>query len=235
MADQIKTLKDDHLQIDLTLIIDHDHIPKSTIYRCFEPLKISTRTLFTNTHAPSENNMQERRHRIANNFNWARQNPNKTDYTLLLEDDTNFQPHYLQKLIDLQDQHPKAGITSAVQAGRHGLHHIGAWTTDNADNPTEYKTLPYSEGTIREVTATGFYFALLKTTTYKQHPITYQQSPVGPDVQYGTKLTAAGHTNYIDDNLPCGHQEQQRTIWPTAECGIVHFKKQNNTWQLQPK
>lgn len=236
MAEQIDNLrkfdvftnKQKTLHFELILIVDNIEIPKTTIHRCFKDFQYTLQ--YSGLPLPSEQNVGVRRQRIANNINRARELTENTDFVLLVEDDTDFEPDFLHNM--LVRYKPNTGIISAVQAGRHGLHHIGAWATDDLYNPQMFETVPYRESGFREVDATGFYFALLPTKVFKAYDIPCEPLPVGPDVQYGLELRKQGYSNFLYDDLKCGHVEQNRIVMPTEECMQVRFRKQDDRWKL---
>lgn len=228
MADQIFSLIVPDIQVELVLVVDNIEIPKSTIHRCFGrfPYKLH----YTGLPLPSEQNLGQRRTRIADNMNTARGMVGNSDYTFLLEDDTDIKQDYLTALIE--NMHSDAGIISGVQAGRHGLYHIGAWNTDDIDNPTLFETVPYSNSGLRAVDATGFYCCLLSTKLFQSTTIPCEPLPVGPDVQFGLQLRKQGYSNFIVDDLKCGHIEETRVVMPSKECVQVRFKKTGEKWNL---
>ncbi len=228
MADQIRNIKTDDIQLDVLLVVDNINIPKSTIYRCFS--KIPFAMHYTGNSLPSEANIQQRRQRIAANMNIARELCLPTDFVFLLEDDTDFEPFYLEKLLAMYK--PDRGVVSAVQAGRHGLFHIGAWETDDPSDPKVFETVPYRSKGSRQVDATGFYCCVIKTSLFKRVPIPCEPSPVGPDVQYCVELKKQGYKNVLMDDLVCGHVEQNRVLYPTEECVQLRFRKNGERWEL---
>lgn len=230
MADQIKDLDTKDLQIKVLAIVDNINIPKTTVYRCFDKYPLIME--YTNLPLPSDSNMVERRQRIANNMNRARVLVDtETDFVFLLEDDTDFGPEYLKKLI--ARYRPDRGIISGVQAGRHGIYHIGAWETDNISFPTVFETVPYRNKGLRQVDGTGLYCCLIATELFKRVPFPNETLPVGCDVQYGLELRRQGYKNYVDDTLTCGHVEQHRTILPSDECVQVSFRRIGDRWELK--
>lgn len=228
MADQIRQLETNDLKLDLVLIVDNIGIPKSSIYRCFKDFSYALE--YTEKPLPSEGNVAVRRERIASNMNRARELVGKTDFVFMLEDDTDFDPWFLQHLI--AQYKPDRGIISAVQAGRHGLHHIGAWETDDLKYPTVFETVPYKAKGIRQVDATGFYCCIMRTDLFKRVPVPCEILPVGPDVQYGIELRKQGYRNLLYDDLKCGHVEEHRVVLPTEDCMQVRFRKNGDRWDL---
>lgn len=228
MAEQIERMVYPDIAFEVILVVDNIEIPKSTIDRCFRQFQYKLH--YTNLRLPSEHNVAIRRQRIANNLNTARTMLSSSEYTLLIEDDTDVEPHFLSEVFSHSSD--ETGIVSAVQAGRHGLYHIGAWVVDDLKEPNLFESVPYRESGVRKVDATGFYFALMKSNLFKEIEVPCEVSPVGPDVQFGLELRNRGYSNYIVDDLKCGHIEERRTVVPTKECVQVRFRKTGTQWKL---
>ena len=84
---------------------------------------------------PTVSSVRRRRQRIADIHNEIRGLLNKGDYILLLEDDTLFPTNSLKTLLKQASQTPNFGVLSAIQLGRWGYKHIGAWDFDDIYDP----------------------------------------------------------------------------------------------------
>ncbi len=213
MREQLETLDTEGLEVDLLVIIDNHEIK---LY----DWPHDPRILYMDQNHPGESNSYARRQRIADIMNLARTNID-SDYTFILEDDTQIESHYLQTLVSHMSTRKNVGLISGIQAGRWASSMNGIWKTDNIFNPHIWETLPSTPKTLKPVDATGIYCTLTPTKLFQQTPFrcTYQ----GPDVNYGLDLRTKGYTNYADLNLTCGHVTRTKTIWPTPETGTIKF------------
>lgn len=220
MADQIRASTIQPTKI--ILIVDSTRIPRDTIEVAYENLPIEI--VWTHQNPPGEVNIYARRQHITDNLNLARQQPINTDIVWLLEDDTIFPPDTLETLLKYKTN----GITSGLQAGRHGVRMLGAWTI----TPDSYTTISYDPApeTIK-VDATGLYCCLIDTQTFLDTPFRYEPNlPVGPDVLYGQDLTHLEHI--VIPHLELGHQTSQGIIYPNENCQQISFTW-NKEWETQ--
>jgi hypothetical protein len=206
MAEQLNNLDTTNIQLKTLLIIDNLQIRNAHSY--FPNADI----IFTSLPPVGEMNIGQRRQRIADIHNLARQHPIDTEYVWLLEDDSVIPQDCIQKLASNRYD----GIISGVQAGRHAYKIVGAWTITE----DYYTTIPY-EPTFypQNVDATGLYCLLQPTQQYLETPFEHiPDSPVGPDVHYTRQFNCK-----IDWTLPIGHQTQTETIWPDENCIVASF------------
>lgn len=222
MADQFRQLDLQNINLQILLIIDNMQITRRHINETYQDL--NPRIVYTEQNPPGETDIYARRKHITDNLNLARQQPYNTDLIWLLEDDTIYPPDTLQTLL----KHKTNGITSGLQAGRHGIRMLGAWTI----TPTSYTTIPYNPNIIeQQVDATGLYCCLIDTQTFLNTPFRYQpELPVGPDVLYGQDLKHLKHI--ILPQLKLGHQTSQGIIYPDENCQQISFTW-NKEWETQ--
>lgn len=227
MREQLETLDTSGLEIDLLVIVDSPDIRPVWLEAQWEHLH--PRIIFSESDPIGESNSYARRTRIVDIMNLARHNtPYDAEHVFILEDDTQIEPYYLQKLVTLTRLRPDYGVITGIQAGRWAASMIGIWKTDNIDNPTMWETLNcVGQKLLQPVDATGIYCTITPAHLFRETPFrtTYQ----GPDVNYGLDVRQQGHQNYADWTLLCGHTLRQRTIWPTTQTGTVKFIVDSNS------
>lgn len=221
LAESINNYDLENLHIETQIIVDDQNIPKTDIEYYFE--KFKPKIYYTENYQIPEGNIAARRSRIAEIFNYAKQQPINTQYVLTIEDDTIAPPDGLKKLLKLNNN----GLRSGVQAGRHAIKMLGLWHI----KPGQYSTLKYTP-TIEKIDACGLYFCLIPADIWKSTPFVYDaESPVGPDVLYGETLHYYDHL--ADLTIKCGHMQQHQTIWPDESCQQITFIKQPEYWEPQ--
>lgn len=185
------------------------------------------KTHYTGRGKPIEPSVTERRKRIVQVNNEARDLIGDTDYVISVEDDTIIPEDAFEKLLYMATT-KEIGTAQGVQVGRWGIQMIGAWRVNDVHNPTEALTLPYistDARVIEKIDAGGWYCYITPTKLFKEIERGWHGEPYGPDVVYGLELRKKGYQNYIDWSLVTGHQKGARVLWPDAEyLQTVYYK-----------
>jgi len=185
----------------------------------------------------SRYDLRARRIRIASLHNEMKQHvPMDCDYVFSIEDDTVIPPYALTKLMHLYMTHPFAGLVSGVQLGRHGLAHVGAWTTDDVYEPTAITSVMPGTDQIVEVDATGLYCALIKRANYMGHDFAvFDPNAYGPDIALGFALRRSGYRNYADFGIPVEHRRTDGETLTLANTNVQQVKltKEANGWRQE--
>jgi len=206
ICQEITQLDTTNITLNWIIIIDNPQIQKHNI-----EIPYPTKITHTGQETIPETTMGQRRQRIADNMNLARQQITNTDLIWIVEDDTIYPPDILQQML----QHPIP--CTARQAGRHGIKIVGLW--DITPNTYTSKLEGNSD-------AAGLYCLLTTPDTLKT-PFRYDpQSPVGTDVLWcqDNKL------KITDTKIDVGHWTPYETIYPDNNCLQIKFTKENNKW-----
>lgn len=182
---------------------------------------------------PNVGSVRSRRVRIADIHSEFKALIDKCDYIFLLEDDTLMPTTTLAVLLKHYSTHPFAGFISAIEIGRWGFTHIGAWKVDDIYNPKQITSVPNGEGLV-EVDAAGFYCCLVKYENYMRHDFKPFEDILGPDVNFGIELRKIGLKNYIDYSLHCKHLTIKDEItFLNTDIVQVQFDKEGEKWSMK--
>lgn len=161
-----------------------------------------------------------------------------TRYVFGLEDDTIFPPDAFTKLQQINNTYPNVGYASGIQVGRWDIRYIGAWQTNDLDNPTRMQTIPYTENELVNVDGGGLYCFLTPTDLYKNATWHWHDECFGPDVCYGIDLRKRGYQCVVDTSLECGHLTEQGVLYPSEQSVVAEYNKlndgDNDYWKLKP-
>lgn len=190
---------------------------------------------FKSKHVLRQFSIQERRLRISDIHNMAKENIQPCDYVFGIEDDTIIPTDALKKLMRAYGQYPFAGFIEGIEMGRWGIPYIGAWTVDDIYSPTKIQSTPLKKG-IQEIDSGGFYCFITKYDLYKNHMFKpYGENgsnDLGPDVDYGLALRQIGLLNYADYSIQCAHMKKDEMLtFKNTDPRIVTFTKKENRWR----
>ncbi len=193
---------------------------------------------FPNGDKVSNFNVNDRRKRIADIHNFAKQNIGKCDFVFGVEDDTIVPSNTLKKLLEDYSYYPHAGFIEGVELGRWGVYYVGAWKADNVYEPVLIESMlppDDSNSRLEEIDAGGFYCFLSRSENYLNHTFdTFQGNSLGPDVNYGMKLREEGYQNYIDWTIRCVHRRDEKRIsLSTNSPQKVIFSREKNNWNMR--
>lgn len=192
-----------------------------------------------NVSVPNELQLNERRKRIAENFEDAKTIIKKENkYTLVIEDDSLVKNSDIDILVDtiiqkdkMQHENP-TGLVSGIQVGRHGINILGLWHCDNVLNPTEmYTPYFYKDLNIQNIDASGLYFMITKTELFLNTQM--KVNAFGPDVNFGMQLRSKGFMNYANYNVIIPHITPKGILLPDKNVEQIFFKLVDNQWKRQ--
>lgn len=194
---------------------------------------------FKSKHTLKQYGIQERRLRISDIHNFAKQHIQDCEYVFGLEDDTIIPPDTLRKLLRNYGIYPFAGFIEGIEMGRWGIPYIGAWTVDDVYNPQKIESTPLKKG-IHEIDSGGFYCFITKRDFYVSHNFKpYGENgsnDLGPDVDYGITLRKMGLLNYADYSIKCAHKKGDGELnFNNTEPRIVTFVKKDARWRQSNK
>ena len=198
--------------------------------------KYNVKMSLSGNPAPSEVRIQSRRDRICENHERLKELVSGK-YIFEVEDDTIFPANTLKELYRYI-QKDNVGFIQGVQVGRWGVRMIGAWKVNNLYDPTKIITYPFTEvnrvgNYVEGIDAGGFYCYMTRADLFKDHKFTWHDDCFGPDVVYGLELKKKGYTNQILWNLICGHNVQNKVLYPNESVRQVEYNKINNKWSLK--
>lgn len=234
IAQMLGKLDTTGFECNVLICIDTKDITDHYVRNAFEKWELPFKytIIHTNKAAAGEVNMKKRRDHITEMLQFAAEKMPDTDFTFMIEDDTEVSPSALQSLMqnyfNLTEQGLKVGFVEGAQVGRHGYRMIGAWRWDDLENPTVCETIPYSKTKILEkIDGGGLYCFITPTKLFKAHTWYHGAECIGPDVTYGIELRKQGYLNFIDWTIPAGHvQQDHATLYPNENCVVVRYEKQ---------
>lgn len=246
-AKQLAALDRSMVDAELLVFVDNNDINSSVIIDKFEkhemtmPYKIK----HTKRPAPHEIRINYRRDRIRDMLTMA-QDYIKEHYAdkemlFMVEDDTQIEPDTLTKLLidyqQLTEQKIKVGFIEGAQVGRHGIRMIGAWRTDDLENPTLMTTIPFNETELFEkIDGGGLYCFITPMELFLQHTFYWHDECFSVDVTYGLELRKKGYTNIIDWSVVAGHVDQNGNVLvPNTNCSVAEYRKEGDRWKLQSR
>lgn len=225
------------LQVNLLCIVDGNPTLYADVRNRTELSKFNQRLTVQYKSpklAPGKYNTLGRRLRIPDIHNFAKEFIQDCDYVLLTEDDNTLPPDTIKKLYaDILD-YPYAGLISGVCVGRHGVKHLGLWTTDDVYNPNIVESIAMPEQpTVQTVDAAGLYCMLVKADLYKQHDFAvFENNALGCDVEFSLWIRQQGYSCYGDMSIIIPHLEKDRVILPSnVRLEIATFTKHDRGWR----
>lgn len=180
-----------------------------------------------NKGVASSGDMLARRNRIANVHNEIKAYLGDATHLFLIEDDTTFPANTLKLL--LKDYGSFTGISTGVQAGRHGYKHLGLWRVNDVYSPTQIQSLQRENG-VREIDACGMFCMLVAEKYYTMHDFKPYGDILGPDFDFGLSLRQLGLVNKADFNIDCLHLTPKNKIDPLNDIIQIEFNKTNGSW-----
>ena len=116
-------------EVNLLTIVDGDNELFVNVRNRTETSKFGERLCvqFPSDEPMRNYNFMRRRHRISAIHNFAKQHIKKCHYIWCIEDDGQFRPDALKKLLHHYTLLPFAGLVSGVELGRWGIPCIGGW------------------------------------------------------------------------------------------------------------
>lgn len=226
MINQVNTLQiPEGWEVDVLVIVDNPRIDLSQ----FQEIKYKTKVIESGLDPTAEMDIQNRRQKIADIFNLAKNHiPKKTDLVFTLEDDTRIKPNALVDLVSSTRGLERVGFVSGVQVGRWGFRCLGVWKFN--DNYTRFESLDPINIGLHPVTACGFYCFLTSRENFMSIYHEPFQNILGPDVNFGIELEKQGLTNYVNFDVVTGHVDKLRAIYPDHTTIVVEYIKENDHW-----
>lgn len=178
----------------------------------------------------------ERRWHIVRIHNQFKELIGDCDWVFSVEDDGILPKNALQELIEGVATFPNTGMITGVELGRWGIPYVGAWRTDNIEDPTQLTSMESKVGQelVEEIDGCGLYCALIRADMYKKHSFDTSNG-LGPDVNLGLFLRQEGFNNYINWTIPVTHlgevYHREIEIPATNEAKIVRLRlSRNGVW-----
>lgn len=180
---------------------------------------------------PNVGSITRRRARIAAIHNEIKELIQNTYYVFMIEDDTLFPYSTLKNLLNQYAINPHAGFISAIELGRWGFLHIGAWTVNDIYNVTQITSIKKPQS-IQKIDAAGFYCCLTRYDYYKSHTFKPYEEILGPDVDYGLSLRKQGLYNYVVP-IECVHMNKPEDVsFKNQDIIQIDLSKAGNEWNL---
>lgn len=249
-AKQLAALDITMANVRLLFFVDNNEIPDHKIADMLERYEVPMQYGIFNTgnKPPQELRLFHRRDRIRDMLtdlqNTILDDSKAFDNELLfmVEDDTQIQPDALTKLLidyqELTKNNVQIGFIEGAQVGRHGIRMIGAWKTDDLDNPTVMSTIPYSNTDLfTKIDGGGLYCFLTPLKLFLDHEFYWHDECFSVDVTYGLELRKLGYTNIIDWSVVAGHVDRSGNVLvPNENCSVARYEKQSDgSWKLQAR
>lgn len=193
---------------ELLIITDGNRELEKAVERRLDSINYSRVQIISFGEAP-EIDRAARRFRISEIHNKAKQFvPEEADFVFLVEDDTTYPAETLTRFLRHLDENDSMVYVEGVQLGRRNTPYIGAWKTDDINDPHEFLSIMPSHG-LQEIDAGGFYCALVEAELYKEHhfePFDKQgKNGLSCDVNFGLYLRRMGFKCYVDHKISCDH------------------------------
>lgn len=216
---------------NLIVYVDGDHmLYEKALHKTMNSKFKIKKCLFRAKGPANVSSIRRRRKRISDIHNEIKEQIPECDFVLSVEDDTVIPASGLEKLLKDHIKFPHAGIISAVELGRWGFLHVGAFNVDDVYVPTVVKSVPLLHG-VQEVDATGLYCCLVRFVIYRNHNFEPFEDVLGPDFNFGLQLRKEGYKNYIDYDIHCHHLTQKGAIIPSqSQIVQVKIEKENGEW-----
>ena len=239
MMHQISVMNMMGCDVDILVIADSPLVNESNITEAMKEHSVNSKykligVIKTDLPPVSENNIAQRRRRIADVFNLAKKHiPEDSDLVFCIEDDTLTNYDDFANLFasyntfkSVKNSGIKVGIVSGVQVGRWGYRMIGAWIANDgkwAPKTEEIKsleTIPYvSNQMYSRVDATGFYCFIVEREAFVSSE--FYASDFGPDVNFGLDLRRKGYVHFVDWSVRVGHMIPTGTLYPEKDTTVV--------------
>jgi len=249
-AKQLAALDTSLVQARLLIFVDNKDISKAKVVNMLERYEVPMPYTVHNTgnNAPQELRLFHRRDRIRDMLATMQDvildDADLFDNELLfmVEDDTKIEPDALTKLVvdyeQLTQNKVQIGFIEGAQVGRHGIRMIGAWKTDDLDEPTVMSTIPYNNTDLfTKIDGGGLYCFLTPLKLFLDHEFYWHDECFSVDVTYGLELRKLGYVNIIDWSVVAGHADRNGNVLvPNENCTVAEYKKQpDGTWKLQSR
>jgi hypothetical protein len=180
---------------------------------------------------PAED-INSRRYRISEIHNKAKHYvSDDCEYVFLYEDDTVIPKGTLTQLFKSFKSVDNCGFMQGVQVGRHNTPYIGAWLY----TPDEFISLLPNIG-VEEITAGGFYCALVDADLYKNHhfePFDKEGlNGLSCDVNFGMYVRQQGYGCWIDWDVQTDHIGERGSvnIGNTTPVQLQFKKGEDDKW-----
>lgn len=231
----IELLKCEPGKISVLAIVDGDVNLYLKVRNRFNSLKFDDKLVvqYKSKQSKLKFDTLSRRLRISEIHNFAKEHIGKTEYIMVIEDDTivprdayeKLHNHYLNV-----DMH--AGFVQGIEVGRWGIRYLGAWVADDIYDTKEIKSTPLREG-VKPVDAGGFYCFMTKTEYYINHEFKpFDNNGLGPDVDYGLEMRRQGLNNYTDYSIKCIHKTDKDDVIINNNINIVTMvKNETGRWR----
>jgi hypothetical protein len=245
-AKQLAALDFSMVDAELLVFIDNTDIKEAVVANMMEKyeMTIPYHIRSSNRPAPHEVRINYRRDRIRDMLTMVQEEVRKMpqfEMMFMVEDDTKIAPDTLTKLMvdyqQLTEQNVKVGFIEGVQVGRHGIRMIGAWRTDDLENPTLMTTIPYNPSSLfSKIDGGGLYCFITPMELFLQHTFYWHDECFSVDVTYGLELRKKGYTNIIDWSVIAGHADHMGNVLiPNSNCSVAEYRKEGEQWKLQSK
>lgn len=235
------------INVEMLIFIDNVDITEAYVANQFEKYEVPFAYRLANSkrRAPQEVRIYYRRERIKEMLTMLQQAirdlKRQYDILFMVEDDTKIQSDALQRLLadyrDLTAQNVNIGFIEGVQVGRHGIRMIGAWRTDDVNNPTQMATIPFSKSDFfSKIDGGGLYCFITQMQLFLDHTFYWHHECFSVDVTYGLELRKKGYTNIIDWTVVTGHADRNgNVLYPNENCTVAKYHKIADEWKLQGK
>ena len=214
--------------VDVVVVVDN---PEIEVWEFIEILgdRLSSYSFTGAGPVDDQTDMGLRRQRICDVFALGASLLGDSELTFVLEDDTDIEPDFLVRLVDLFDRTPDAGVVSGVECGRWMYRIVGAWDVDDPGDPRKIESVVFRDiDEIQYVGATGFFCCLVKTDLFRD--AVFRHDLLGPDFYFGLDLAAKGYKNVIDWSLRCGHATETIYLLPEMSDSVVRFDLLDGYW-----
>lgn len=237
--DDLSTFKHDPSRTRVVILIDGDFIQTSSrLKQYFETHKyLSYGISMNHEYNPNDAKIAVRRARIAFIKNQSKYLIKKrpSDYVVGLEDDTAFGGMDIMDLLNPMMQIEQVRFVQGLQCGRWGVKYLGAWQTDNPNDPQRLWSITPQFGDkflrYQDIDGGGFYYYATPTDLYCKHEYQWSGEQWGPDVNYGLWLRQQGYVCFADTRLVVGHRTYDETIYPDGTITRVEYYKDNDEWK----
>lgn len=220
---------------ELLLLIDGDKELEMMVDHCLNLIEYTRVQVRDFGDSPAAA-IDERRYRISNIHNFAKQFiPESCDTVFLLEDDTTFEADALERLYTGMNR-TGAIFIQGVEVGRWKSQYIGAWQVDNIYDPSIISSVVPGVRGLQEIDAGGLYCALMEADRYLEHifePFDRKgKNGLSCDVNLGLDMRRRGYKCFMDWNVQCGHYKESRkiTVENSRVIQVVFEKDDNGKW-----
>lgn len=225
---QVMGLDVDGLDVDVVVVVDNPDIGVHE-FSSILGSRLSSYCYASNGVVDDGTDMAVRRERVCNVFSLGADLVGDCELVFVLEDDTDIQPDFLVRLVELYDKTPNAGVVSGVECGRWLYRIIGAWDVDDVADPRKIESVAFRDFVTHQyVCATGFYCCVIRAELFKSG--VFRHDLLGPDFYFGLDVAARGFTNVIDWSVRCGHATETIYLTPDMSDAVVRFDLIGGYW-----